>query len=179
MPNPYRWIFALVLACALVGCSSAPGVRTWVAAPAQHWPAERGVALIANHPEAGWAAEQALLETGWRVSPDAPLRLQVMAQERVHVYTPMRDPFCPRPWGWPGYYRYHGWYGPGFRCDPFFDRPRTQVREEITWVIQDASGQTLWSATSQSGDRTGPPLAISRQLAGRLTEQRALGGSLP
>lgn len=166
-----RWWLAIALMGMLAGCASAPTVRTWVAAPSAVWPAGQQVSVSTNSPEAGWAAEQALAELGWGVSPASPLRLEVMARERVRIYNPPSDPFCDRRWGWPGYYGYWG-YGPRWGCDPFLDRPRAQTLEEITWVVRDAGGQTLWSASAQSNALQGPPLQLSRQLALELNGQR-------
>ena len=167
-----RGLLAVVLLGLLAGCATAPAVKTWVAAPSAAWPAGTAFSVSSNSPEAGWAAEQALTELGWASVPSAALHVEVMARERVHIHNPPSDPFCDRRWGWPGYYGYWG-YGPRWGCDPFLDRPRAQTLQEITWVVRDASGQTLWSASAQGNALQGPPLQLSRQLALGLSGQRS------
>lgn len=172
MSSSIRWLVAIVLIGVLASCASTSPVRTWVTAPSAIWPEGQQVSVSSNSPEARWAAEQALTELGWAVSPASSLQLEVMARERVRLYTPPSDPFCDRRWAWPGYYGYWG-YGPRWGCDPFLDRPRAQTLQEITWVVRDASGQTLWSASAQGTALQGPPLQLSRQLALSLTGQRS------
>ena len=163
------WVSLAVLG--LAGCASSPSVKTWVVAPAATWPSERAVAVNASSPEVAWATRQALEEQGWQVRLGAPLALDAMERQAVQFRTPAYDPWCDRRW--PGYWGYPYGVGPRWGCDPFWNQPQAYTVREVTWVVRDTAGRTVWSATSRESGGEGPPLMTSRRLSVELDKARA------
>ena len=166
---------AMAIGLGLSACASTsgPSVRTWVEPTTVVTRAP--VVVRSNDEAARWAAEQALREQGWTLASSGQARwqLEVLVRESIRVRPGMYDPFCGRShWGWPHDFYWSNSYR--WRCDPFWNEPRATPVREVVWVLGEAQGPAVWSASARESSLDGPPLRLSRGLAQSLGE-RAYG----